>query len=124
MTRLLTDLAAYLLPSWARDRYTVEFPAACSRLTPGRRWGYALTVLVLALPLRLAVLRAAAVSIGFARPPFHCLIGFAHKFRGVSTDDGQRYRQCLRCGKDDPRLGTSMASWGTGFQFGSLGSWQ
>ena len=122
-TRLLTDLAAHLLPSWAQDRYAVEFHADLAALSAWRRCGYALTVLALALPLRLAVLRAAAVSIGFARPPRHCLIGVGHKFRGVSADDGRRYRQCRRCGKDDPHLGTSKASWATGLQFGSLSSW-
>ncbi len=80
-------------------------------------------MLALTLPLRIAVLRAAAVSIGFTSPPLHCLLGFAHRFRRVArvaTDDGQAYRQCGRCGLEDPHLGTNRGSWASGLQLGWL----
>jgi hypothetical protein len=123
MTRLLTNLAAWLLPSWSRDRYAAEFHADLAELTWWRRCGYAITVLALALPLRIAVLRAAAVRHGFERPPLHCLLGFGHRFHSVSTDDGSRYRQCRRCGLDDPHLGRGQTDWATGLQLGSMSSW-
>ena len=96
---LVVGLAARMLPSWARDRYASEFHAELTELTSWRRWTHALTVLATAYPLRIAVLRAAAVGQGFA-PTFGCLTGVRHRWARAWTEDGQRYQRCRRCGLD------------------------
>jgi hypothetical protein len=121
--RLVVDLAAWLLPSWASDRYASEFHAELAELGWWRRWAHALMVVATAYPLRLAVLRSAAVTAGFQAPPLHCLMGFGHAFRFVANEDGERYRRCRRCGIDDPHLGRGKSDWATGLQLGSITSW-
>ena len=49
--------------------------------------------------------RATAEARGYAAPPFTCLWGLHHQWGYAWTDDGHRFRQCCRCGLDDPRSG-------------------
>ena len=97
--RLIVDLAAWLLPSWARDRYAVEFHAELAELPWVHRWGHALTVLAMAYPLRIAVLRATALGAGFT-PTIGCLTGVRHRWARAWTEDGQHYQRCRRGGLD------------------------
>jgi hypothetical protein len=32
-----------------------------------------------------------------------CVVGM-HRWQWLKTDDGERYRRCRRCGKDDPNI--------------------
>ena len=98
-SRLLTDFAAHLLPSSARDRYAVEFHAELAELAAWQRGVHAVTVLALALPLRLTIVKARAVAAGYS-PTIGCLTGLRHRWVRAWTGDGERYQRCRRCGID------------------------
>jgi hypothetical protein len=49
--------------------------------------------------------------------PLGCRIGFHHVWRTESTEDGQRYRRCRRCGRDHPGLGSVKGGLGVGVPF-------
>jgi len=40
-----------------------------------------------------------------------CRLNLHHAWRVESTEDGQRFRRCLRCGKDDSRGGPGPGDW-------------
>jgi len=105
MSRWVLAVALRLLPAWARDRYAAEVGAELMDLPRRRRLGHVARFVVVAWPLRIAVLRAAAARRGHPEPPRHCLLGLWHRWVVLRTDDGQRYRACARCGLDDPRVG-------------------
>jgi hypothetical protein len=101
----LVAASIVVLPSWSRDRYRAEVDAELVELPWHRRWSHALGFAATIWGLRLAVLRGAAEARGFAAPPLRCLWGVRHRWEFAWTDDGQRFRQCRRCGIDDPRSG-------------------
>lgn len=103
--RTLVAASTVVLPSWSRDRYRAEVDAELAELPWLRRWHHALGFAATVWGLRLAVLRATAEARGYAAPPFTCLWGLHHQWGYAWTDDGHRFRQCCRCGLDDPRSG-------------------
>ena len=40
-----------------------------------------------------------------------CRLNLRHAWRVESTEDGQRFRRCLRCGKDDYKGGLGAGDW-------------
>jgi hypothetical protein len=43
-----------------------------------------------------------------------CGLNLQHEWRWHSTEDGQRYPQCFRCGKDDEKRDRGPGSYGNG----------
>jgi hypothetical protein len=98
-------LAAALLPRTARDRYEREFLSELFGLTTGQQARYALDILIHTSSLRAAV-RAEASEASEAtmteapHRPLTCRLNVHHRWVTKSTEDGGRYEQCRRCGKD------------------------
>jgi len=106
LTRTTVGLATVLLPHGAvRDRYRRELAAELESLPSAKRWRAALGMAVSAYALRRAVLRtslASAPGVAKTKPvPLRCRLHISHEWHNETTEDGQRYRRCLRCGLDD-----------------------
>ncbi len=101
----LVALAAAILPSAEhRQRYRLEFVAELYGMPDRRQARYAGQVLSRAWALRSA-LREGELPIGEDGNP----VGFwrlclcrvqRHRWRWYSTEDGDRYQRCVRCGSD------------------------
>jgi hypothetical protein len=92
----------------ARDRYRQEFLAELHGLGRARQVRHAFGVLSRSWALRVAVNTpsdavAADMEIVFPRRrgPLSCRLNLGHQWTTVRTEDGGRYRQCQRCGKDE-----------------------
>ncbi len=53
--------------------------------------------------------------------PLLCRLNLHHEWVRRTTEDGARFRQCTRCGKDDSRRSGPMDSAGFGAGIGGLG---
>ncbi len=117
-------LAARALPAGAvRERYQAEFLAELHGMTSRAQTRHANEVLSRAWSLRTAVTSHGQLAGGTASGPedegegarfdimatktsalpLLCQLNLHHHWRWHSTDDGARYRQCVRCDKDDYR---------------------
>jgi hypothetical protein len=102
-------LAARCLPKGTvRERYRAEFLAELPGLTNRQQIRHAAGVLAHAGALGMAV--TSCETLGKEETTMAtrtvsrlvlCGLNLHHQWRWHSTDDGQRYRQCFRCGKDD-----------------------
>lgn len=97
-----------LPPGQVRRRYRREFDAEMESLTGWRQYLYAVGIVAGALALRRAVGRPAP-TLGSsdpppARRPVLCRLHLHHEWHTFTTEDGQRYRRCVRCGLDDDEI--------------------
>jgi hypothetical protein len=115
-------LAARALPKGAvRDRYSAEFLAELPGLTEGQQTRHAIGVLTHVWALRAAVSSqgqpAGGTDVLTTRTdaiPLLCRLNLHHVWRWFSTDDGSRYRQCVRCDRDDHRTRSPLDQNGFG----------
>jgi hypothetical protein len=100
-TRALLALATLILPAAQRKRYRLEFAAELHEVPPRERFGYAWSVSIHAPALRrsLANSNEAGPARVRHRRPVRCLVG-RHHWQVQSAEDGSRFEQCTRCGKD------------------------
>ena len=107
----IVRLAARTLPAGAaRDRYRAEFLSELHGMTSWRQLRHALGVLAQSGSLRMAVTDRG--MLGWEGTPVMCRVRLHHRWRWQRTEDGGRYRHCVRCGKDDGGrggLGVPMA---------------
>jgi hypothetical protein len=115
----LVRIAARALPAdGRRERYRDEFVAELYGLSTARQLRHAVGVVVLARSLRSALLSApspslleVAVAPVKAARPLLCRLNLRHKWRIDSSEDGGRFRHCVRCGKDWYRGGPDQGHW-------------
>jgi len=107
--RVLIATAVAALPRAARPRYEEEFIADLYGMSHAEQAGYASHVLARCVPLRLAI-RSASSRTSHAggidmtplqRRPLRCRLNLHHDWHNELTEDGGRYKQCRRCGKDE-----------------------
>jgi hypothetical protein len=91
-----------------RERYRAEFLAELPDLTNRQQIRHAARVLAHAGTLCMTV--TSGETLGKEETTMHtrtasrlvlCGLNLHHQWRWHATEDGQRYRQCFRCGKDD-----------------------
>ena len=100
------ELAVRVLPSEHRARYGLEFVAELYSLPPAQQRRHAARVLTSAWALRTALSEpvpgpngGTAVIITTATP-LTCRLNLRHRWRWCSTEDGDRFERCQKCGKD------------------------
>lgn len=99
-----------------RDRYAQELIAELYGMGRTRQAAFTWGVLTRIWALRVAVAHEVrpteeqAMRIEVRRKPPLCAMNVHHVWRIARTEDGGRYRRCMRCGKDDSSSGG--ASWG------------
>lgn len=96
-------LAVRVLPAGStRDRYEQEFIAEMYAISPKCQKLYAIGVLTHAWSLRAALAENPLVSEEreMQGKPLMCRLNVRHRWRWDSTEDGQRYEHCAKCGKD------------------------
>jgi hypothetical protein len=107
----LVGVAARTLPSVRRSRYTQEFTAELYGMPRSRQLRHAAQVLSRVWALRSALDKNTPATIGEEAMnhvriiPLSCRLNLWHKWRRSTTDDGTRYSQCARCGKEGPDPG-------------------
>jgi hypothetical protein len=109
-------LAARMLPAGAvRERYRAEFLAELYGMSHPRQARHSLRVLLCVWALRMAVTsqgpvaaEEAGMKINVQRRPILCRLNLHHTWVMRSTEDGGRYRQCARCGKDSSKSNGPM----------------
>lgn len=113
----IVELAARMLPADQRQRYALEFIAELYDMPRAQQFHHAVQVLASAWALR-SVLRATPTmnpqEITMPTQPrrrIRCLLRL-HQWHWLSTEDGDRYQTCLRCGRDrtDPARGLAAGS--------------
>jgi hypothetical protein len=105
--RHTVQVATRVLPGSTRDRYRQEFVAELYGLSPARQLREAFGVMSRSWALRTAIntpseAAAADMEIVFPRHhrPLPCRLN-RHRWETVRAEDGSRYQQCQRCGKDE-----------------------
>jgi hypothetical protein len=101
--RALIWAGTLLLPAGAvRDRYRREHRAELSTLAAGAQSRYALGAFATCWALRLAVILESDMSTSTipVRRPLLCRLGY-HHWLVERNPDGDRYRRCSKCNKDD-----------------------
>jgi hypothetical protein len=106
------ELAARVLPAEHRARYGLEFIAELYGMPKAQQRRHSARVLTSAWALR-AALEAAPGTNGETamtsiRKPLTCRLNLHHRWRWLSTEDGGRYVQCEKCGKDRDRSGSHL----------------
>lgn len=125
---LAVVLAARGLPGGAvRDRYRQEFLAELYGMGRSRQAAHALGVLSRTWALRTALTDQVRLSKGevmssHVRRPVLCMLNVHHAWRTRSTEDGGRFRQCTRCGKDKNPRGRGPGDWAMGMGGGGIGA--
>jgi hypothetical protein len=116
----VVELAALALPRGdIRRRYEREFVAELYGLTRAHQARHAFGVLCSVWALRAAVttedytMLEASMGHLTQRRPLLCLLNLRHRWHMEYTDDGGRYVQCTRCGKE-PRRGGGAPLQGPG----------
>jgi hypothetical protein len=102
-------LAARCLPKGTvRERYRAEFLAELPGLTNRQQIRHAAGVLGHAGALCVALINCetlgkeeTTMATRTVSRLVLCGLNLHHDWRWHATEDGQRYRQCFRCGKDD-----------------------
>jgi hypothetical protein len=101
----VVELAARVLPAEQRQRYALEFIAELYGMPRSQQVRHSIQVLAHAWALR-TVLTATSgarpqegTMTRTTRRPFRCLLRI-HRWHWLSTEDGERYECCLRCGLD------------------------
>jgi hypothetical protein len=106
----LVRLAARALPAGAaRNRYRDEFLAELHGLPRRQQIRHARGVLAHAVALRAAVTAEPlaggldVVASTAVRMPLRCRLDLHHDWRTRRNEDGERFRQCTKCGRDQYR---------------------
>jgi hypothetical protein len=100
------ELAVRLLPAEHRQRYGLEFIAELYGMPPAQQRRHSARVLTSAWALRTALAEAVPAANGeiavitTTHKPLTCRLNLHHRWRWLSTEDGDRYEQCEKCGKD------------------------
>ena len=101
------ELAVRVLPPEHRDRYGLEFVAELYGMPPAQQRKHSARVLSSAWALRTALTAAVpgangekAMIITTTRQPLTCRLHLHHRWRWLSTEDGDRFERCEKCGKD------------------------
>jgi hypothetical protein len=99
------QLAARLLPTEQRRRYALEFIAELYGMPRSQQIRHSVHVLLNAWALRAALAETGPTAIQetnmimMTSRPFRCRMKL-HRWGWVSTEDGDRYERCIRCGRD------------------------
>ena len=111
------ELAVRVLPPEHRTRYGLEFVAELYGLPPAKQRRHAARVLTSAWALRTALSElpeknGESPMIIKTATPLTCRLNLHHRWRWLSTEDGDRFERCEKCGKDrsekvggDPSVG-------------------
>ena len=99
------ELAVRVLPPEHRGRYGLEFVAELYGLPPAQQRRHAARVLTSAWALRTALSAVPGTNGGTALvvttdKPVTCRLNLHHRWRWCSTEDGDRFERCVKCGKD------------------------
>jgi hypothetical protein len=121
--RVLVRVSTALLPAGeTRDRYRLEHAGELSALTGKGQLRYAMGALTTAWALRQAVVQERDMTVTTTRPrkPLLCRLNLHHHWVSERSLDGEWYRRCSKCGKDDPGsfierdvdgIGPGMVGW-------------
>lgn len=113
-TRQAVRLSTSVLPAGeVRLRYRQELLAEMYSMTRAEQTAHGISVIAHALSLRAAVTsdEHLAKEAEMNRPPITCRINLHHVWHMERTEDGGRYRRCVRCGKDDSGGPGNPNSW-------------
>ena len=121
----VVELAARVLPTEQRHRYALEFIAELYGMPRSQQIRHSVHVLSQAWALRAALAETGpaptqekTVTVETSRS-IRCLLSF-HRWRWASTEDGDRYEHCVRCGRDKTeKVGGNF--WGGGSDMGLPG---
>jgi hypothetical protein len=100
------ELAVRVLPAEHRSRYGLEFVAELYGLPAAQQRRHAARVLTSAWALRTALSATAhgkdgdTAMIIKTATPLTCRLNLHHRWRWLSTEDGDRFERCEKCGKD------------------------
>ena len=99
------ELAVRLLPAEHRARYGLEFVAELYGMPKAQQRRHSARVLTSAWALRTALEAVPGTNgemavITTTRKPLTCRLNLHHRWQWLSTEDGDRYEQCEKCGKD------------------------
>lgn len=100
-----------------RDRYRQELLAELYGMSARAQTVHTLGVLSRIWALRAAVAaspRLPTPEVVMPRKPLTCRLNLRHVWRTSATEDGTRYRQCARCGKDYYGGNRPPAGWAAG----------
>ena len=117
------ELTVRALPTWeARLRYRAEFLAELHDLSPADQLRYAAGVLSQTFALRAALgaspARVEEDAMDTKIPTFRrfrCRFLRWHDWQTLSNPDGERYRACSVCQKDEPRYDAGHIGMAGGF---------
>jgi hypothetical protein len=121
--RLAVELTVRALPTWQdRLRYRAEFLAELHSLPPSAQLQYAVGVLSQTFALRAALGTSPArleEDVMNPRIPtfrrFRCRFLRWHDWQTLSNPDGERYRACSVCEKEEPRYDAGHIGMAGGF---------
>ena len=121
----VVELAACVLPTEQRHRYALEFIAELYGMPRSQQIRHSVHVLSQAWALRAALAETGPaptqekiMTVETSRS-IRCLLSF-HRWRWASTEDGDRYEHCVRCGRDKTeKVGGNF--WGGGSDMGLPG---
>ncbi len=99
------ELAVRVLPAEHRARYGLEFIAELHGMPKAQQRRHSARVLTSAWALRAALSEAAPgvngeTAVTTIHKPLTCRLNLHHRWRWLSTEDGDRFEQCQKCGKD------------------------
>lgn len=107
------SLAVHALPAGPiRERYRQELIADMYGVSPRAQTTHTLGVMTHIWALRAAVGANSPTVSEVTMPrrrPLACRTNLHHVWRTYSTEDGSRYRRCVRCGKDHSDVGNGPA---------------
>ena len=117
----VVELAARVLPTEQRHRYALEFIAELYGMPRSQQIQHSIHVLAQAWALRTALANAGpaptqeiTMTVKTSRP-FRCLLRL-HQWRWTSTEDGDRFEHCVRCGRERTE---KVGYWNGGWNGGS-----
>jgi hypothetical protein len=103
--RVLVRVSTAVLPAGElRDRYRREHAGELNALPGNQQVRYAMGALTTSGALRQAVVqeRDMTVTTTRSRKPLLCRLNLHHHWLAERSPDGEWYRRCSKCGKDDP----------------------
>lgn len=94
------ERATQSLPAETRNRYHDELMGEMHELGRLAGWRYAVGVAASARSMHSALTDGGPQPAPQGRRPVGCRTNTHHVWSMFSTDDGNRYRACVRCGKE------------------------
>ena len=108
-----------MLPAEQRHRYALEFISELYGMPRSQQIRHSVHVLSQAWALRAALAETGAapthektMTVKTTNRPFRCLLSH-HLWRWASTEDGDRFEHCVRCGRDRTEKVGGLGSFGT-----------